>query len=101
MEMNDPLITAVGEIVQLFEERGGSAYGREAVSQLEHALQAAHFARGADASPELVVAALLHDVGHLLHDLPDDAPDRGVDDRHEELAARWLSARFGPEVVEP
>lgn len=99
--MNDSRINVVEEIVRLFEERGGSAYGREVVSQREHALQAAHFAREAGASSSLVVAALLHDVGHLLHDLPDDAPDHGVDDRHEELAARWLDARFGPDVVEP
>jgi phosphonate degradation associated HDIG domain protein len=91
----------VGEILELFAARGDSGYGGEAVSQREHALQAAHFARQAGASPALVVAALLHDVGHLLHDLPEDAPDRGMDDRHEELAARWLAARFGPEVVEP
>jgi [1-hydroxy-2-(trimethylamino)ethyl]phosphonate dioxygenase len=101
MGMNDSRISVAEEIVRLFEERGDSAYGREAVSQREHALQAAHFAREAGASPALVVAALLHDVGHLLHELPDDAPDRGVDDRHEELAARWLAVRFGPDVVEP
>ena len=93
---------AVGdEVVRLFEERGSSAYGRETVSQREHALQAAYLAREAGANPSLVVAALLHDVGHLLHDLPDDAPDLGVDDRHEELAAGWLGDRFGPGVVEP
>ena len=99
--MSELRVPVVEEIVRLFEERGGSAYGREVVSQREHALQAAHFARDAGAPSSLVVAALLHDVGHLLHDLPDDAPDRGVDDRHEDLGARWLEARFGPEVAEP
>jgi phosphonate degradation associated HDIG domain protein len=99
--MNDSHVSVVDEIVRLFKERGDSAYGREAVSQREHALQAAHLARKAGSSPALVVAALLHDVGHMLHDLPDDAPDHGLDDRHEELAARWLAARFGPDVVEP
>jgi predicted HD phosphohydrolase len=64
-------------------------------------LQAAHLARQAGAGAGLITAALLHDVGHLLHDLPDDAPDEGVDDRHEGLAARWLSRWFGAEVVEP
>lgn len=99
--MVDPRNAVVDEILTLFAERGHSGYGGEAVSQREHALQAAHFARQAGASPSLAVAALLHDVGHLLHDLPEDAPDRGLDDRHEELAARWLAGRFGPEVVEP
>ncbi|MDR3632978.1 MAG: HD domain-containing protein [Isosphaeraceae bacterium] len=91
----------VPEIFRLFAERGDSAYGGEAVSQAEHALQAAHFACQAGAPPALITAALLHDVGHLLHNLPDDAPDRGVDDRHEELGRRWLARWFGADVVEP
>ncbi|MCA9202679.1 MAG: metal-dependent phosphohydrolase, partial [Planctomycetales bacterium] len=67
------------EIVSLFEQRGDSQYGGEAVSQLEHALQAAMLAERESASAELIVAALLHDVGHLLHDMPADAPDAGID----------------------
>jgi phosphonate degradation associated HDIG domain protein len=92
---------AVDAIRGLFAERGDSAYGGEPVSQLEHALQAAALARRDGASATLITASLLHDVGHLLHDLPDDAPDRGVDDTHESLAARWLARWFGPEVIEP
>lgn len=91
----------VNQILQLFRERGGSEYGGEAVTQLEHALQAAHFARKTGAGAVLVTAALLHDIGHLLHELPDDAPEQGVDDRHEELGRRWLARWFGPDVVEP
>jgi phosphonate degradation associated HDIG domain protein len=89
------------EILQLFREHGNSQYGGEAVSQLEHALQAAFFAERENAAPTLIAAALLHDVGHLLHELPDDAPEQGVDDRHEALAAQWLAKRFGPAVIEP
>lgn len=85
----------------LFEERGDSAYGGEAVSQRQHALQAAHLAAQSNAGDSLVVAALLHDVGHLLHHLPDNAPDEGVDDLHENLAGRWLARWFPDEVVEP
>jgi phosphonate degradation associated HDIG domain protein len=92
---------ALDAIRRLFAERGDSAYGGERVSQREHALQAAAPARRDGAGAALIVAALLHDVGHLLHDLPDDAPGRGVDDTHEALAARWLSRWFGPGVVEP
>jgi [1-hydroxy-2-(trimethylamino)ethyl]phosphonate dioxygenase len=44
---------------------------------------------------------LLHDVGHLLHELPDDAPDDGVDDVHERLGHAWLRRTFVPEVCEP
>lgn len=89
------------EILQLFRERGESQYGKEPVSQQEHALQAAYFAERAGADSPLIAACLLHDVGHLLHHLPDDAPEQGIDDHHETLAGRWLERRFGPEVVEP
>jgi len=85
----------------LFERNGGSLYGGEDVTQLEHALQAAMLAEAEGAEPSLIVAALVHDIGHLLHDLPDDAPDDGVDDVHELLACNWLRGHFGPEVTEP
>lgn len=93
--------SAVEMIADGFRRHGASRYGGEDVSQLEHALQAATFAERAGASNELIAAALLHDVGHLLHDLPADAPDHGIDDRHEELAATWLAQHFGPAIVEP
>jgi phosphonate degradation associated HDIG domain protein len=89
------------DLLKLFHESGHSQYGREAVTQLEHALQAAYLAEQDHADPSLIVAALLHDVGHLLHSLPADAPDQGIDDRHEALAAAWLAEHFGLSVVEP
>lgn len=91
----------VQKIVDLFNEKGDSLYGGEAVTQMEHALQAATFAKKHQASDALITASLLHDIGHLLHALPDDAPDHGVDDLHEELAAVFLEKYFIKEVVEP
>jgi [1-hydroxy-2-(trimethylamino)ethyl]phosphonate dioxygenase len=88
-------------LIQLLRDHSDSEYGGEVVTQGEHALQSALLAEQAGASAELITAALLHDVGHLLHHLPDDAPDRGVDDHHEVTAARRLQKLFGPEVVEP
>ncbi|ODA29577.1 metal-dependent phosphohydrolase [Planctopirus hydrillae] len=88
-------------IVNLFAQHGDSNYGKEAVTQREHALQAAHFARSFNAPESVVVAALLHDVGHLLHDLPEDAPDHGVDDMHETLAFQWMEPRFIEAVTQP
>jgi len=88
-------------IVSLLEQHGDSQYGGEAVTQLEHALQAALLAEQHGAAPAIVAAALLHDVGHLLHNLPDDAPDRGIDDRHEQLGARFLAKHFVPQLVDP
>ena len=89
------------KIIDLFNQKGHSLYGGEAVTQLEHALQAATFAKNNHASAALITASLLHDIGHLLHELPDDAPDYGVDDLHEELAALFLDKYFIKEVVEP
>jgi len=85
----------------MFRDRGRDAYFGEPVSQAEHALQAAHLGEVAGASDSLIVAALLHDVGHLLHNLGEDAAERGIDDRHERSGGSWLSKNFGPEVAEP
>jgi len=89
------------EILRLFSAHGDSQYGREVVTQREHALQCAALAEQAQAPPTLIAAALLHDIGHLLHNLPDDAPDEGIDDAHEELAGQWLRERFPASVSEP
>jgi len=89
------------QLVELFAKRGDAAYFGEPVSQKEHALQAACLAARAQAPESLVVAALLHDVGHLLHILPEDIADQGVDARHEALGEAWLARHFGPEVTEP
>lgn len=91
----------VASILNMFAQHGDSEYGGEAVTQREHALQAAHLARKSGASPALISAALLHDIGHLLHDLPDDAPETGIDDRHEERGRQWLARSFPDSVVEP
>jgi [1-hydroxy-2-(trimethylamino)ethyl]phosphonate dioxygenase len=91
----------VNRLKRLFDRKGSSLYGGEAVTQLEHALQAATMAEASGADAATISAALLHDVGHMLHELPDDAPDAGVDDVHEERASKWLSKYFGPNVSEP
>jgi phosphonate degradation associated HDIG domain protein len=94
-------MSVVEQIAELFAQRGDSLYGGEAVTQQEHALQAAWSAEKFGADAELTAAALLHDVGHLLHELPDDATDKGIDDVHEELGERWLRNYFNPAVTEP
>ena len=94
-------LRAEDEVLGLFEKAGYSQYGGDAVTQLEHGLLAALLAEQEGAPDELIVAALLHDIGHLLHDLPEDAPDKGVDDLHENLAAAWIESRFPASVLEP
>ena len=89
------------EVTALFAKRGTSAYFGEQVSVLEHMLQAAHFAEEEGAPPHLVLAALLHDVGHLVDDVPDDLADWHEDAKHEVVGGAWLARRFGPEVSDP
>lgn len=91
---------AIAEIETMFARRGAESYG-EGVSQLEHALQAASIAEQEGRPTTQIVAALLHDIGHLMHDLPEDIADQGIDTQHESLASAWLSQHFGPEVSEP
>lgn len=88
-------------ILEILATKGNTQYGREAVSQLEHALQCATSAETSDRSPELITACLLHDLGHLLHDLGEDVADRGLDDRHEYRAMPLLQTLFKPAVTEP
>jgi phosphonate degradation associated HDIG domain protein len=94
-------MSVIDEILALFRDRGRGAYFGEAVTETEHALQCAHLAESAGAGSELIAAALLHDVGHLLHGLGEDIAEQGRDGRHEEGGAAWLARHFGPAVVDP
>lgn len=91
----------VDHVLKLFRDHGDSEYGGEAVTQLEHALQCAWLAEKESAPAHLIAAALLHDVGHLLHDLPDDAPDKGIDDAHEDSGYFYLTQMFPDSVTMP
>jgi phosphonate degradation associated HDIG domain protein len=94
-------MTLAEEISELFKGRGGAAYFGESVSMSEHSLQAAYFAQAEAAPPALIIAALLHDVGHLVDDVPDDIHEWTTDARHEEVGGRWLARRFPASVFEP
>lgn len=91
----------LAEIEALLTLRADAAYGLHDVTQRQHALQAAWLAEQEAAGDALVAAALLHDVGHLVHDLGENPAEAGVDDRHEERGDAWLARHFGPEVTEP
>jgi phosphonate degradation associated HDIG domain protein len=91
----------VEQILSLYEAKGGRAYEGEGVTQLEHALQSAHNAEREGAPHELVCAALLHDIGHLLNDKGDTPTLRGIDDAHQYAALPFLRPHFPHSVLGP
>jgi phosphonate degradation associated HDIG domain protein len=95
------LSVVIDEIFRVFREYGAQEYLGERVSMTEHMLQAAYAAEQVGAPAQLVAAALLHDYGHFIHELPADAADHGIDTQHEEAAHTFLSEHFGPEIAEP
>eukprot|EP01039_Chlorochromonas_danica_P004492 gene4492-4923_t len=90
----------VDEILEIFATRGDAHYGED-VPQREHAEQCAHHAAAAGAVPEMIVAALLHDIGHLLHECGEDAADRGIDTQHEQIGAAYLARALPDSVTQP
>jgi phosphonate degradation associated HDIG domain protein len=84
----------------LFDSEGARDYLGEEVSMAQHMLQTGAAARRAGAHPELVVAAVVHDVGHFAGLSGRDLM-RGSDNHHDEVAAAWLSGWFGQGVTEP
>ena len=102
-EVNDLPMTdsRLEQIADLLTLKADGLYGLSEINQRQHALQAAWLAEKAGCSEALVVASLLHDIGHLVHDLGDDPAGGGVDDLHEERGYAFLTGRFGPEVTEP
>lgn len=108
--LNDSDVISLGRImnpilrtiIDIFEQRGNEAYGAEPVTQLQHALQCASLAQQEGGDDDLVAAALLHDIGHILEgtSLP-EGMSGNFDDSHEEKAFVWLKSHFGDRVADP
>jgi phosphonate degradation associated HDIG domain protein len=92
---------ALDDIEPLFAAKGGRMYAGEPVTQLQHALQSAHLAEQSGAEAALIVAALLHDLGHMVNDQGETPTLRGIDDRHEYVALPFLRALFDDAVLQP
>ena len=92
---------SLNDIRSLFEQYGNLAYSGEPVTQLEHALQSAALAEEAAADDELVAAAFLHDLGHLLNLQGDTPTERGIDDLHQYFALPFLRPVFPDAMLEP
>jgi len=90
----------IERIFAIWQQQSHLDYG-ESVTTVEHMLQCAVFAERDNASTTLIAATVLHDIGHLLHGLPEDIAEQGIDGVHEEVGARWLAEHFVPAVTEP
>lgn len=90
----------IDQITDFFHAQGAVQYGAEAINQQQHALQCAHLAEQAGASPELIAAALLHDLGHLLTP-KSSSQSLDVDDVHQYVAIPFLRSVFPDAVIEP
>ena len=94
---------SLDDIELLYRRRGQAQYSGEPVTQLQHALQAAALAEADGADDELVTAALLHDLGHLVVDRGADAGHtptlHGVDDLHQFIALPFLRRLFSARVL--
>ncbi len=88
----------VARIADIFERRGAEAYLGEAVTVAEHMLQTATLAQAAGAPDALVVAALLHDIGHLTNAFGSYSSGDVADRHHDEAGAELLAGHF-PELV--
>jgi len=93
-----------GKVEKLFaymREHGQGSYD-EAVTQLDHGLQAARLARQSGVTSRLVTAALLHDLGHFLLNEETEGERLLADDfDHEHVAADYLAPFFPTAVTEP
>jgi phosphonate degradation associated HDIG domain protein len=93
-------VLSLADIEMLFARHGAEQYSGEPVTQLEHALQTAHFAEQSDAGDALVTACLLHDLGHLLNHQGETPTLRGIDDTHQYFALPFLRGLFPDPVLD-
>lgn len=90
--------TIVPFLADIFERRGGEEYLGEPVTMAQHMLQGATMAEAAGHPPLIIVAALLHDIGHFTSEFGMFRMDDTKDRYHEDAGAEVLE-RFFPPVV--
>lgn len=89
------------EIINMYRNHGGEEYAGEKVSQLEHMVQSAQLAAQQGHDEEVILAAFLHDIGHICVSAQGDQAmgAYGVKD-HEEIGADFLKRKgFSKRVV--
>ncbi|MEO5681959.1 MAG: HD domain-containing protein [Chitinophagaceae bacterium] len=91
MQQEKQIEITVNTIFDLYARHGAEEYAGEQVSQLEHMCQAAEFAMQEGYDDEVILAAFMHDVGHLLpiHNEKESMDGYGMMD-HEKVGAEYL-----------
>jgi len=95
------IIPVVEEVFELYQKHGSNEYAGEKISQLEHMVQAAQLAREGGYDDEIVLAAFLHDIGHICaaNYITEDMNGFGVMN-HEKIGANFLRKRgFGERIA--
>jgi len=90
------------EIIDLLLSKGGSEYIGEPLTKLEHMVQSAILAEQQQLGNEMIIAALLHDIGHICVDASaeNDMDGFGIID-HEEAGADYLYERgFSERIID-
>ncbi|MGI9402800.1 MAG: (R)-1-hydroxy-2-trimethylaminoethylphosphonate oxygenase [Rhizobiaceae bacterium] len=90
--------TIVAFLGSIFDRRGNEEYLGEPVTMGQHMLQGATIAKQNSQSEEIIVAALLHDIGHFTSEFGTFTMD-DVEDRHHEHAGAEVLDRFFPTVI--
>ncbi|MEB0139980.1 MULTISPECIES: phosphonate degradation HD-domain oxygenase [unclassified Undibacterium] len=88
------------QIIELFDQAGNALYGGEAITQTEHALQTAWQAEQSGGDDALVIACLLHDLGHMLCQQSDHELVEGKDDLHQLRVLPYLRGLVPSTVIE-
>lgn len=88
------------EVINLLFSNGGSEYIGEPVTKLEHMVQSAEIAAEMGLGEDLVLAALLHDIGHICEPTTDsnNMGGLGLQD-HEFIGASFLQSRGFSDIV--
>ena len=100
--MNEPDYLTPQNIVaflgDIFERRGGEEYLGEPVNMAEHMLQGATIAEQSGQDEAIIVAVLLHDIGHFTSEFGTfDMND--TEDRHHEKAGAKVLVGFFPAAI--
>lgn len=90
--------TIVDFIGSIFDRRGGEEYLGEPVNMGQHMLQGATIAEQQGQPEEIIIGALLHDIGHFTSEFGTFTIEDTEDRHHEDAGAKVLE-RFFSKVI--